>query len=212
MCIWLFKLFFFFHVVFVQVRTTAQTPTTGTLLEGTCFAWLLRDFSTSFLTFSSSIASFGITGKCNRDEHRCHVFQMCLPFVILLFFRIPDCPKPHILDEDTDVAQERQRIHQSENTNDILRIRDLSKVRHMSSSSSLIKIMRFIHLILILPWQTYTGTIIPAVDRICVGVSPGEVCTDLVKLIPNSFSLQCVHLIVFFFLWFLVCSVLVCWG
>ncbi|XP_028288502.1 retinal-specific phospholipid-transporting ATPase ABCA4a [Parambassis ranga] len=61
---------------------------------------------------------------------------------------IPDCPKPHILDEDTDVAQERQRIHQSENTNDILRIRDLSK--------------------------TYTGTIIPAVDRICVGVSPGE--------------------------------------
>lgn len=24
--------------------------------------------------------------------------------------------------------------------------------------------------------QTYKGTIIPAVNRICVGVSPGEVC------------------------------------
>uniref|UniRef100_A0A669CMV4 P-type phospholipid transporter n=1 Tax=Oreochromis niloticus TaxID=8128 RepID=A0A669CMV4_ORENI len=61
---------------------------------------------------------------------------------------IPDCPKPHILDEDVDVGEERQRIYQSGKSNDILRVRDLSK--------------------------TYTGTIIPAVDRICVGVSPGE--------------------------------------
>uniref|UniRef100_A0A669DHE2 P-type phospholipid transporter n=1 Tax=Oreochromis niloticus TaxID=8128 RepID=A0A669DHE2_ORENI len=59
---------------------------------------------------------------------------------------IPDCPKPHILDEDVDVGEERQRIYQSGKSNDILRVRDLSKVR----------------------------TIIPAVDRICVGVSPGE--------------------------------------
>ncbi|XP_041823570.1 retinal-specific phospholipid-transporting ATPase ABCA4-like isoform X1 [Melanotaenia boesemani] len=61
---------------------------------------------------------------------------------------IPDGPKPHILDEDVDVAEERQRIRQSGKTNDILRIKDLSK--------------------------TYTGTIIPAVDRMCIGVSPGE--------------------------------------
>ncbi|XP_044032286.1 retinal-specific phospholipid-transporting ATPase ABCA4a isoform X2 [Siniperca chuatsi] len=61
---------------------------------------------------------------------------------------ISDCPKPPILDEDVDVAEERERICNSEKTNDILRIRDLSK--------------------------TYTRTIIPAVDRICVGVSPGE--------------------------------------
>uniref|UniRef100_A0A3Q4H1H2 ATP-binding cassette, sub-family A (ABC1), member 4a n=1 Tax=Neolamprologus brichardi TaxID=32507 RepID=A0A3Q4H1H2_NEOBR len=61
---------------------------------------------------------------------------------------IPDYPKPHILDEDMDVGEERQRIYQSGKSNDILRVRDLSK--------------------------TYTGTIIPAVDRICVGVSPGE--------------------------------------
>ncbi|XP_071341979.1 retinal-specific phospholipid-transporting ATPase ABCA4-like isoform X2 [Trachinotus anak] len=61
---------------------------------------------------------------------------------------ISDFPKPPILDEDADVAEEREHIYQSGKTNDILRIRDLSK--------------------------TYTGTIIPAVDRICVGVSPGE--------------------------------------
>uniref|UniRef100_A0A3P9LUM4 P-type phospholipid transporter n=1 Tax=Oryzias latipes TaxID=8090 RepID=A0A3P9LUM4_ORYLA len=67
---------------------------------------------------------------------------------------IPDGPKPHILEEDVDVAEERKRIQQSGNTNDILRIKDLSK--------------------------TYTGTIIPAVDRICVGVLPGEQCFGLV--------------------------------
>lgn len=42
--------------------------------------------------------------------------------------RIPDCPKPHILDEDVDVGEERQRIYQSGKSNDILRVRDLSKV------------------------------------------------------------------------------------
>ncbi|XP_067342054.1 retinal-specific phospholipid-transporting ATPase ABCA4a [Channa argus] len=58
------------------------------------------------------------------------------------------CPKSPILDEDVDVADEREQIYRSEKTNDILRIRDLSK--------------------------TYSGTSVPAVDRICVGVSPGE--------------------------------------
>uniref|UniRef100_A0A3Q2X0B5 ATP-binding cassette, sub-family A (ABC1), member 4a n=1 Tax=Haplochromis burtoni TaxID=8153 RepID=A0A3Q2X0B5_HAPBU len=72
------------------------------------------------------------------------LFQYCF----FLNNWIPDCPKPHILDEDVDVGEERQRIYQSGKSNDILRVRDLSK--------------------------TYTGTIIPAVDRICVGVSPGE--------------------------------------
>ncbi|KAM7390730.1 hypothetical protein PAMA_008767 [Pampus argenteus] len=61
---------------------------------------------------------------------------------------ISDCPKPPILDEDVDIAEERERIYKSGKTNDILCIRDLSK--------------------------TYTGTMIPAVDRICIGVSPGE--------------------------------------
>ncbi|XP_068199948.1 retinal-specific phospholipid-transporting ATPase ABCA4a isoform X2 [Antennarius striatus] len=61
---------------------------------------------------------------------------------------IPDCPKPPVVEEDVDVTEERERIYKGQKTNDILRVRDLSK--------------------------TYSGTIIPAVDRICVGVSPGE--------------------------------------
>lgn len=43
--------------------------------------------------------------------------------------RIPNCPKPHIQDEDVDVAEERQRIYRSGKSSDILRVRDLSKVR-----------------------------------------------------------------------------------
>ncbi|MEQ2165275.1 hypothetical protein GOODEAATRI_015198, partial [Goodea atripinnis] len=38
------------------------------------------------------------------------------------------CPKPHILEEDKDVAQERERIHRNANTYDILCIKDLSKI------------------------------------------------------------------------------------
>uniref|UniRef100_A0A671UI51 ATP-binding cassette, sub-family A (ABC1), member 4a n=1 Tax=Sparus aurata TaxID=8175 RepID=A0A671UI51_SPAAU len=73
-------------------------------------------------------------------------FILNILFQYRMYFSVY-CPKP-ILDEDLDVAEERERIYMSEKTKDILRVRDLSK--------------------------TYTGTIIPAVDRICVGVSPGE--------------------------------------
>lgn len=48
--------------------------------------------------------------------------------------------------------------------------------RFQTDCLSFIFVLMFSH-------QTYTGTIIPAVDRICVGVSPGEVCRGLVKLI-----------------------------
>ncbi|XP_036935188.1 retinal-specific phospholipid-transporting ATPase ABCA4a isoform X3 [Acanthopagrus latus] len=75
------------------------------------------------------------------------ILNILFQYRVFLNHWIPDCPKP-ILDEDLDVAEERERIYRSEKTKDILRVRDLSK--------------------------TYTGTIIPAVDRICVGVSPGE--------------------------------------
>ncbi|KAM8731034.1 retinal-specific phospholipid-transporting ATPase ABCA4a isoform 1-T1 [Acanthopagrus schlegelii] len=75
------------------------------------------------------------------------ILNILFQYRVFLNHWIPDCPKP-ILEEDLDVAEERERIYRSEKTKDILRVRDLSK--------------------------TYTGTIIPAVDRICVGVSPGE--------------------------------------
>ncbi|XP_030630578.1 retinal-specific phospholipid-transporting ATPase ABCA4 [Chanos chanos] len=53
-----------------------------------------------------------------------------------------------VMDDDEDVALERQRIYDGGNKNDILQIRDLSK--------------------------TYVGKKKPAVDRICVGVPAGE--------------------------------------
>lgn len=94
--------------------------------------------------------------------------------------RNPDCPKPHILDEDVDVAEERLRIHHSGKTNDILRVKDLSKVDifflKVCRADKVSMRQRFeLHFLLFLPVQTYAGLMIPAVDQICVGVSPGEV-------------------------------------
>ncbi|XP_074226088.1 retinal-specific phospholipid-transporting ATPase ABCA4 isoform X2 [Camelus bactrianus] len=56
--------------------------------------------------------------------------------------------KEPIIDEDDDVAEERQRVTSGGNKTDILRLNELTKV--YSSASS------------------------PAVDRLCVGVRPGE--------------------------------------
>ncbi|XP_034145341.1 retinal-specific phospholipid-transporting ATPase ABCA4a isoform X3 [Esox lucius] len=61
---------------------------------------------------------------------------------------ITDCKKGPITEEDVDVAQERQHIYNGGSRSDILKIRDLTK--------------------------TYMGKSKPAVDRICMGVSPGE--------------------------------------
>uniref|UniRef100_A0A6Q2Z807 P-type phospholipid transporter n=1 Tax=Esox lucius TaxID=8010 RepID=A0A6Q2Z807_ESOLU len=58
------------------------------------------------------------------------------------------CKKGPITEEDVDVAQERQHIYNGGSRSDILKIRDLTK--------------------------TYMGKSKPAVDRICMGVSPGE--------------------------------------
>ncbi|XP_058158936.1 retinal-specific phospholipid-transporting ATPase ABCA4 [Dasypus novemcinctus] len=56
--------------------------------------------------------------------------------------------KEPIIDEDDDVAEERQRIISGGNKADILRLNELTKI--------------------------YSGTTGPAVDRLCVGVRPGE--------------------------------------
>uniref|UniRef100_A0A3Q3NRF5 ATP-binding cassette, sub-family A (ABC1), member 4a n=1 Tax=Labrus bergylta TaxID=56723 RepID=A0A3Q3NRF5_9LABR len=76
------------------------------------------------------------------------ILNLLLQYRFFLDHWISEGPKPFILNEDLDVAQERQRIYESEKTNDILHIKDLTK--------------------------TYPGMMIPAVDRICVGVSAGE--------------------------------------
>ncbi|XP_069087522.1 retinal-specific phospholipid-transporting ATPase ABCA4 isoform X3 [Pleurodeles waltl] len=67
-------------------------------------------------------------------------------FFLTKWFSEP--PKEPIIDEDEDVAQERQRITKGGGKTDILRLNDLSK--------------------------TYTGKHSPAVDRLCIGVRPGE--------------------------------------
>ncbi|XP_066453464.1 retinal-specific phospholipid-transporting ATPase ABCA4 [Eleutherodactylus coqui] len=57
-------------------------------------------------------------------------------------------PKNHIEGEDEDVAQERQRVMKGGGKNDILRLKELTKV--------------------------YAGKHTPSVDKLCVGVRPGE--------------------------------------
>ncbi|XP_030623464.1 retinal-specific phospholipid-transporting ATPase ABCA4a [Chanos chanos] len=76
------------------------------------------------------------------------ILNILIQYRFFLDHWIPDLKRPPILDEDVDVAKERERIYKGGNSSDILQIRDLSK--------------------------TYTGQSRPAVDRICVGVSPGE--------------------------------------
>ncbi|XP_064444861.1 retinal-specific phospholipid-transporting ATPase ABCA4 [Mirounga angustirostris] len=61
---------------------------------------------------------------------------------------IAEPAKEPIIDEDDDVAEERQRIINGRNKTDILRLNELTKV--------------------------YSGTSSPAVDRLCFGVRPGE--------------------------------------
>uniref|UniRef100_A0A8C5L437 P-type phospholipid transporter n=2 Tax=Jaculus jaculus TaxID=51337 RepID=A0A8C5L437_JACJA len=61
---------------------------------------------------------------------------------------IAEPAKEPIVDEDDDVAEERQRIASGGNRTDILRLNDLTKI--------------------------YSGSSNPAVDRLCVGVRPGE--------------------------------------
>ncbi|KAG8511044.1 Retinal-specific phospholipid-transporting ATPase ABCA4, partial [Galemys pyrenaicus] len=53
-----------------------------------------------------------------------------------------------VVEEDDDVAEERRRVTSGGNKNDILRLNELTKI--------------------------YSGTSNPAVDRLCVGVRPGE--------------------------------------
>ncbi|XP_048030796.1 retinal-specific phospholipid-transporting ATPase ABCA4a isoform X1 [Megalobrama amblycephala] len=76
------------------------------------------------------------------------ILNVLLQYRFFLDHWISDFKKPPVTDEDVDVAKERERIYNGGSPSDILQIKDLSK--------------------------TYIGTIRPAVDRICVGVSPGE--------------------------------------
>ncbi|TRY62479.1 hypothetical protein DNTS_007141, partial [Danionella cerebrum] len=84
------------------------------------------------------------------------ILNILIQYKFFLDHWMPDFRKPPVTDEDVDVAKERERIYKGGSSNDILQIKDLSKAMLSSQNS------------------TYAGTIRPAVDRICVGVSPGE--------------------------------------
>lgn len=92
-----------------------------------------------------------------------------------------DYPKPPALDEDADVAGERARICMNAKTTDILRIRDLSKVKRLPLPNNGNQVLKkkkkenSPEWVNVCDCQTYQGQLIPAVNRICVGVSPGEV-------------------------------------
>uniref|UniRef100_A0A4X2LSZ3 P-type phospholipid transporter n=1 Tax=Vombatus ursinus TaxID=29139 RepID=A0A4X2LSZ3_VOMUR len=68
--------------------------------------------------------------------------------VYAAFGKIAEPAKQPITNEDDDVAEERQRILSGGNKTDILRLHELTKI--------------------------YSGNTSPAVDRLCVGVRPGE--------------------------------------
>lgn len=86
-----------------------------------------------------------------------------------------DYKKPPVTDEDVDVAKERERIHKGGSSGDILQVKDLSKVRLPAHTGALWVMLDGTDCMWFLTLQTYIGTARPAVDRICVGVSPGEV-------------------------------------
>uniref|UniRef100_A0A673CI96 ATP-binding cassette, sub-family A (ABC1), member 4a n=1 Tax=Sphaeramia orbicularis TaxID=375764 RepID=A0A673CI96_9TELE len=102
--------------------------------------------------YSPDPYSWNFLGKnmcCMAVEGFVYFFlNILIQYRFFLDHWISDGVKPPILEEDEDVAEERKRIYRNDKTNDILYVRDLSK--------------------------TYSGTVIPAVDRICAGVSPGE--------------------------------------
>uniref|UniRef100_A0A8C7QAX0 P-type phospholipid transporter n=1 Tax=Oncorhynchus mykiss TaxID=8022 RepID=A0A8C7QAX0_ONCMY len=76
------------------------------------------------------------------------IMNILIQYRFFLDHWITDCKTDPIVEEDVDVAQEREHIYNGGSKNDILKIKDLTK--------------------------TYMGKTKPAVDRICVGVSPGE--------------------------------------
>ncbi|XP_012781470.2 retinal-specific phospholipid-transporting ATPase ABCA4 [Ochotona princeps] len=104
------------------------------------------------------------------EEHSANLFQWDLIgknlvamaaegvvyFLLTLFIQyhffltrwIAEPAKEPIVDEDDDVAEERKRITSGRSKTDILRLNELTKI--------------------------YSGTSSPAVDRLCVGVRPGE--------------------------------------
>ena len=87
-------------------------------------------------------------------------------------------PLPALGEEDEDVARERDRVVQGATQGDVLVLRDLTKVGvgWGASTAGLGGLHWPTHLSHGLPSsQVYPGQRTPAVDRLCLGIPPGEV-------------------------------------
>lgn len=87
-------------------------------------------------------------------------------------------PLPALGEEDEDVAHERERVVQGATQGDVLVLRDLTKVGvgWGASTAGLGSLHWPTHLSHRLPSsQVYPGQRTPAVDRLCLGIPPGEV-------------------------------------
>ncbi|XP_027825964.2 phospholipid-transporting ATPase ABCA7 isoform X8 [Ovis aries] len=86
-------------------------------------------------------------------------------------------PLPALGEEDEDVARERERVVQGATQGDVLVLRDLTKVGvgWGASTAGLGSLHWPTHLSHRLPSsQVYPGQRTPAVDRLCLGIPPGE--------------------------------------
>ncbi|XP_040096160.1 phospholipid-transporting ATPase ABCA7 isoform X2 [Oryx dammah] len=86
-------------------------------------------------------------------------------------------PLPALGEEDEDVARERERVVQGTTQGDVLVLRDLTKVGvgWGASTAGLGGLHWPTHLSRGLPSsQVYPGQRTPAVDRLCLGIPPGE--------------------------------------
>lgn len=91
-----------------------------------------------------------------------------------------------LTDEDEDVAKERQRVLSGGCQNDILELKNLTKVSHtlcfLSKTAGQVLIDTFVNVSRLITcmflFQIYRMKQKPAVDRLCVGIPPGEVRSD----------------------------------
>lgn len=100
-----------------------------------CISSLICSSSTNFSLITGEEKEDIIYTFCSRFLYlytRIHpsrkVLNKSLNITFNFFFRVSDNVRGPVKDEDADVAQERERINKGGNKNDILLIRDLSKV------------------------------------------------------------------------------------
>ena len=97
-------------------------------------------------------------------------------------------PQPSTeLEDDEDVAEERERILSGDADDDLIVLKNLTKVKRDKTTWRLpiVKFPKNFPIVLQVYFSKKTGNHL-AVDRLCLGIQQGEVCSGLVR----SISLQ----------------------